>query len=243
MEEPFIRRPTTNSDLNTSVRIRGTRAIYEVYTCKPLYEERLLHMGFARSSNCRFTRNLSNAGDVFAIHSYFAQNLEEMLLQSARLHNVPWDQTLEFILSRVRETQLRWFLYGSVALAIRGIDAKPRDLDLWVSDAQLAGMIFNDVLVEPVTTMTGWIAERGGRAFAGCLFEWLSDVHPEIDDPEPHEHGPIAQQSLEQVYWHGHAIRVPPVALHLSVARRRGLTERVALIQSHMHAERQEPAP
>ena len=224
--------------LQTSVEIRGDRAIYEVRTHDPLYQERLLHMGFALAGEARFTRNLSNVGDVRTTHRNFARHLEEMLLQSARLHSVPWEGTMELFLRRVERTPLRWFLYGSGALAVRGIDIQPGDLDFWVSDSQLAGRIFEDLLVEPVTTMTGWFADYGGRAFAGCLFEWLAGLHPEVDEPTPHEQGFVALRSLESVCWRGWTLLVPPLDLQLSVAEQRGLTDRVARIRAFGSAKR-----
>jgi hypothetical protein len=237
MEKEIEALLTPAADLHTSVEIRGSRAIYEVRTCDPLYQERLLHMGFVRAGEARFTRNLSNAGDVRATHRNFAQDLEEMLLQSARIHTVRWEETLELFLRRVERTPLRWFLYGSGALAVRGIDIQPGDLDFWVSDAQLAGRIFEDLLVEPVTTMTGWVADCGGRAFAGCIFEWLAGLHPEVDEPTPHEHGLVALRSLESVSWHGWTVLVPPLGLQLSVAEQRGLSDRVARIRAFRPAK------
>jgi hypothetical protein len=225
-------RPT--ADLCTSVEIRGDRAIYKVGTSNPLYKDRLLHMGFA-SRKDQFTRNLSASGDVWRIHSNFARHLEEMLLQSARLRSVPWEETLELFLRRVEGTPLRWFLYGSGALAIRGIDVQPGDLDFWVNDAHLAGRIFEDLLVEPVTTITGWIADCGARASAGCLFEWMAGVHPA---PMPHEQGLIAQSRLESVRWRDRIVPIPPLALQLSVTERRGLSERAAKIYTYIASNR-----
>jgi len=228
------RQLTTLPDLSTSVEIRGTRAIYRVRTPNLLYQDRLLHMGFTRAKEAVFTRNLSNSGDIATIHRYFASHLEEMLLQSARLHPVHWEKTLELFLHRVDGTGLQWFLYGSAALAVRGIDINPGDLDFWVDDAQLAGRIFCDLLVEPVTAMTGWVADYGGRAFAGCLFEWLANVHPEVDEPSPHEHGPAARNSLESVTWCGWTVPVPPLAFQLAAAEHRGLIERATSIRAHL---------
>ena len=222
------------ADLRTSVEIRGSRAIYEVRTNNPLYQRCLLHMGFALTGQGYFTRNLSNTGDVSSTHRFFAEHLEEMLLQSARVRPVRWEDTLDLFLRRVDGTPLRWFLYGSGALAVRGINIQPGDLDFWVSDAQLAGEIFKDVLVEPVTTMTGWIADCGGRAFAGCLFEWMAGVHPDVDEPMPHEQGLVALSSLETVRWHNWAVPVAPLVLQLSVAEQRGLTDRVASIRAYL---------
>jgi len=122
-------------------------------------------------------RNLSASGDVWRTHSNFARHLEEMLLQSARLRSVPWEETLDLFIRRVEETPLHWFLYGSGALAVRGIDVQPGDLDFCVNDAHLAGKIFEDLLVEPVTTITGWIADCGARAFAAaCSSGWQAFI-------------------------------------------------------------------
>jgi hypothetical protein len=221
-------------DLWTSVEVRNGRAIYEVRTGDEAYQDRLQHVGFADQGGGRFTRNLSDHGDVAAIHRRFARHLEELLLQSARRRPVPWPDALTLFLDRVEGSRLNWFLYGSGALAVRGLDVDPGDLDFWVDDAELAGEIFEDLLIEPVTEMRGWIADRGGRAFAGCIVEWISQVHPDVDRPSPHEQGPTARGRLEQVAWHGRTVAVAPLDLQLAVAERRGRTELAARIRDHM---------
>lgn len=154
-------------------------------------------------------------------------------MQSARRSPVRWREALEVFLARTEGSRLRWFLYGSGALAVRGIEVGPGDLDFWVDDAQLAGALLEDLLVEPVTAMTGWIADSGGRAFAGCLLKWIAGVHADVDEPEPHEQGPAAAARLEHVRWRGHDVPVAPLDLQLAVNRRRGLTGRVREIQAY----------
>jgi len=216
------------------VAIRRGWAIYEVHTGDPLFQQRLLHMGFAAAAADRFVRRLSATGDVLRTHANFARHLPEMLLQSARRRPARWGETLDVFLERVGGSRLRWFLYGSGALAVRGMDVEPGDLDFWVDDAELAGTLFADLLVEPVTQMTGWIADSGGRAFAGCLFEWIAGVHADVDEPEPHEQGPAAAARLELVRWHGHDVPVAPLDLQLAVNQRRGLISRVQKIQAYL---------
>lgn len=215
------------------MEIRRGRAIYEVHIGDPLYQQRLLHMGFAAAAADRFVRRLSATGDVRRTHANFARHLQEMLLQSARRRPVQWRQALEVFLERVEGSRLRWFLYGSGALAVRGTDVGPGGLDFCVDDAQLAGTLFEDLLVEPVTAMTGWIADSGGRAFSGCLFEWIAGVHADVDEPEPHEQGPTAAARLEHVRWRGHDVPVAPLDLQLAVNQRRGLTSRVQKIHAY----------
>jgi hypothetical protein len=114
--------------LLTSAEIQGNRAIYQVRTGNPLYQDSLVHMGFVSTGEDTFIRNLSAAGDVLRTHRNFAHHLEEMLLQSAHLHTVRWERALDLFVRRVDGTPLRWFLYGSGALAVRGIDIGPGDL-------------------------------------------------------------------------------------------------------------------
>jgi len=39
----------------------------------------------------------------------------------------------------------------AVALAVRGVAIEPGDIDVHVSDSSLAGLLFDDLLVTPVT--------------------------------------------------------------------------------------------
>ena len=97
-----------------------------------------------------------------------------MIRQSARLEPADWETGLAELAGRAEGSGLRWWLYGSGALAVRGLSIKPGDLDVHVSDAALAGRLMADLLVEPVTRMRGWVADAGGRAYAGILIEWLA---------------------------------------------------------------------
>jgi hypothetical protein len=77
------------------------------------------------------------------------------------------------------------------------------------------------------------VAEWGGRAFHGALFEWVANVDPALD-AEPHEQGRAAASRLETVTWCGHRVRVPPLELQLATAIRCGFNERAAKIHQAM---------
>jgi hypothetical protein len=183
-------------DLSTSVELRGDRAIYTVDTTNPRYQQRLAHMGFSHRRRTVPPQPFSHRQRAPYPHELRqsprtnapARRAASPRAVGTRAHGVP---------ARVQGTQLRWFLYGSGALAVRGIDVEPGDLDFCVNDAHLVGALFEDLLVEPVTTMTDWIADQGGRAFAGCLLEWMAGVHPDVDTPTlwraktPHRQGDL----------------------------------------------------
>jgi hypothetical protein len=217
--------------ISTSMELLGDIARFIVNTDNTLYQERLRHMGFQRADATSYRRDLSATPDIKRIHENFARHLEQMVLQSARLSTVRWGEALREFLRRVEGRGLDWFLAGSGALAVRGLDVSPGDLDFVVDDAHATGRLLNDLLVEPVTETRGWIAKRGGRAFYGALIEWVADVDPAVDEG-PHEQGPAAASRLETVQWEGHAIPVTAIDIQLEVSQVRGLDSRTAKIRN-----------
>jgi hypothetical protein len=120
-------------------------------------------------------------------------------------------------------------------MAIRGAPLSPGDLDLVCAaqDAIGLGDVFADELVEPVLAAgADWISEYWGRAFCGARIEWIGGPRPGVDAPLPTDFGPAAAARLETVTWEDWTIQVPPLDLQRAVSLRRGLTDRVALIDS-----------
>ena len=154
-----------------------------------------------------------------------------MVHEAARTKVVNWQQALEGVLARLAGTGIEWYLVGSVALAVRGLDVGPRDVDLVVSarSAHLAVDRFSDALVEPVTEAEGWVARWFGRAYLGARVEWVADVTAHADGLD---FGAPAAARLERVAWRGRELLVPPLELQLAVSEQRGLRERSALIRT-----------
>jgi hypothetical protein len=53
-----------------------------------------------------------------------------------------------------------------------------------------------------------------------------------VDVPLPCDFGPVAASRLETVTWEDWQLRVPPLDLQRAVSQRRGLADRVALIDA-----------
>jgi hypothetical protein len=222
------------SELVTTIERENGRVRFVVASTDPLYQDRLEHLGYLGTGGGRFaTLWFPDSASTSAYFGRFSGSIEQMVLQSARLVPVPWENALLEFLRRVDGSGLHWWLYGSAALAVRGLDLEPGDVDLNVSDAALAGEIFDDLLVTPVLELEGWWAPRIGRAFYGAIVEWLSEPHPELDDPaDPGEQGPFVADLLETVEWRGYRLRIPPLSVQLRTCERRGLRERAQLIRA-----------
>jgi hypothetical protein len=165
----------------------------------------------------------------------FSGSVLAMLRQAARLDPVPWREALRELCDRTGGGRLGWWLTGSAALAVRGAPVEPGDLDLVCSaeEAIWLGEVFADALIEPVAEAgAGWISDLWGRAFWAARIEWIGGPKPSADKPLPSDFGPVAASSLQTVRWEGWPIRVPPLDLQRAVSQRRGLLDRVALIDA-----------
>jgi hypothetical protein len=161
----------------------------------------------------------------------FQRLIEPALRQIAGLDPVPWQEALSEVCRRLGGAGVDWWLTGSAALAVRGLPISPVDLDLVVADADArrVGDLLLDGLIEPVARVD-WFCRWFGRAVLGARVEWVGGVGPGADQPEITDFGPVAAGRLEVVRWEGHEIRVPPLELQRAVSARRGLVERVRLI-------------
>ena len=161
------------------------------------------------------------------------QYAEAMLQQKAGFRPVPWQKALLAFLELVEGERLTWWLRGSAALAVRGLDIAPGDIDLTTDDtgAHKLGALLLDYLVEPVIPVHNWFCNWWGRAFWDVRIEWMGGVNETADQPEVGDFGPQAEQRAETVTWHGYEMLVPPLDLQLAVTERRGLAERASLIR------------
>jgi hypothetical protein len=116
----------------------------------PLYQDRLEHLGYLGIGNDRgATAWFRNSPSVPQYYQRLAASIEQMVLQGARLVALPWDDAVLEFLRRGDGSDLHWWLYRSVALAVRGIAVAPGDIDINVYDPDLAEQIFEDLLITP----------------------------------------------------------------------------------------------
>lgn len=170
----------------------------------------------------------------------FERHIQEIILQRANVHPILWRDSLSAFLEIVEGKKIDWWLGGSAALAVRGINVVPHDIDLVTdeSGALELGEILKDCLVEPVVDCQGWICRLFGKAFLHTEIGWAGAVEESVDIPKPTDFGPAAAQRLETVEWCSYKIRVPPLDLQILTNERRGLTDRVEKIKTAMIQER-----
>jgi len=211
----------------------GGKTCFLVSELDPSYHTAAKDLGFVEEEEGFVRVFEANAPHLDQIFARFVSFAEEMILQDAGARPVPWDKALLSFLERISGEGVEWWLAGSTALAVRGIDLVPRDIDIITDSegAQRLGRVMSEWLVEPVQESHGWIARWFGRAFVHARVEWVGDVEKWVDERGPSDFGPAARAMLQTVRWGGYTIRVPPLEMQLAVCERRGLKDRVQKIQ------------
>ncbi len=223
--------------LSTELRLVGDRAQFLVHTDDAEYRRALADLAFEESDGALVRSFPADAERLHESYLRFKLTLDDVLAQAAGRRLPPWEEALDAVAYRLRAARAEWFLAGSAALAVRGVDVVPRDLDLVVVDAGRAATALADVQVEPVseTRRGAWIARWFGRAYLHARVEWIADVDPAIDVySAPNEYGPLAAARLETVRWGDHELALAPIDVQLAVTERRGLAARAQTIRDFL---------
>lgn len=227
---PLITKANSMKTLRKSI---GTQTYFIISELDPPYYDTVLALKFNQVEDGYAKVFPTASPHLDRCYQNFERYSEEMILQTARVHPAPWEQALLALLEKIEDQDINWWLVGSAALAVRGINVSPRDIDLSVDDegAHKLGEVLLDHLLQPVEAAEDWICNWFGRAFLRTRLEWVGGVDERADTPEISDFGPTAASRRETIFWRGHQLQIPPLDLQLIVSERRGLTERVEKIK------------
>jgi len=223
--------------VSTELRLEGDKGLFVARTDEPDLRRALRALAFTEQHGV-FVRSFpADAPGLHESYVRFKRTVDDVLAQAAGRCLPPWEEALDAVAERLELLRAEWFLVGSGALAARGIEVVPRELDLVVSDPSVAAESFGHAQIEPVSVNRPgrWIARWFGRAFVHARVEWVADVDPAIDTyAAPNDYGPEAASRLEAVRWRDHELQLAPLDLALAVSERRGLTARAAAIRDYL---------
>jgi hypothetical protein len=221
--------------MKTSYRTEGEKTYFLLSDLDPHGQEGVRNLAFTPYEDGLAKAYPTDTPHLEVFYQQFARAAEAMILQSARVQPVPWEAALQALLLRLEGQHIHWWLAGSCALAARGLDVVPGDLDLVTDEvgSHCLAELLGDVLVGPVEDITSWnwIARWFGRAFLHARIEWIGAPISESDQHGVTEFGPAAASQLEVLAFHGYDLRVPSLAIQLAVNERRGLVSRVQKIK------------
>ena len=220
--------------MKTLRKVSGAQTYFVIANVEPRYVEAIRSFVYEETANGFARAYPSNAPYLEQAYRNWQEYTQTMVQQRAGEVPVLWEEAMLNFLHRVEGYPIDWWVTGSAALALRGLDVIPGDIDLITSadDAVRLGKLLVNEIVQPVQDTTGWVGKWFCRSFLGATVEWVGGVNESADAYGVSDFGPVAAGRLETIEWHGHPIRVPPLDLQLAVNERRGRLERAALIRA-----------
>lgn len=176
-----------------------------------------------------FLKQWGNDPDMEIIAGNFITHGVESLEQLLKIRPAPWKQALSAFIEKLVGTGIRWYIHGSAAMAIWGIDVVPRDLNIIfpdLSDFDRVRQLFLAETIYPIELCPGWLMGGLGGLFIhaniGLAFMNATDVLFDMSQ-------------LKEVDWMGEKIAISPLEWQRRDNQNYGRGERVELIKSFMN--------
>ena len=220
--------------------VSGDDVTYRLIDFESFYEEAFRMCYYEKDDDGYFKKFPLSYRYTDQVMSRFEKYAETMFDQLLYRIPVPWENALELFCRRVQNSGLFWWLTGSCASCIRGIDLNPHDVDIMIDSRQcsLVEDLFSQEIIEPLRDTSGWVTKDFGVLFLEARIDIASDPSPKLDYPEPSDCGPSALASLETALWRGYEIKVPPLELQISVNRRRERWQRAEKIAAFLEKDK-----
>lgn len=136
------------------------------------------------------------------------------------------DNAIEWICSVHENNGIKWWLAGSAALYVRGIDVLPHDIDVMTYKTEIEKLqqAFGKYISEPFHHVTNWVVKGFGVVYRQYKIDYAFEPEEWVDGNGRVDFGPYAQAHLEKIKWNGRTISVPPLELHIKSNAARGRT-------------------
>ena len=166
----------------------------------------------------------------------FRKYLPRMVEHFLEQDPLDWETALQETTETLYRHGIRWWLAGSAACSVRGIDIAPHDIDImtYLSEVPKFRDAFARHRFEPFHHVTGWVVKGFGVVYVNGRVDIAFDPEESSDANGILDCGVYASQHLEEVAWNGYRIMVPPVELHIAGNESRGLQKRVELIKAYI---------
>jgi len=225
--------------MKTSSEKHGNEFRFVVSDVPEKLRESLVGDYFTQDGDRYYRAYPADAPHIEASAKVFVANAEKLIGQCYGAEPVDWESALDRFASRLRGKGIEWLLIGSCPLAIRGIDVKPRGVDvvMRLTDFERVRELFANDMINPLMPCDNWVAKAFGVVYLGAPVSIAFGTDDSLDESEPIDSGPYAVAHAEAVTWRGHELRVPPIELSLNINRRRGRHARVQLIEEFIKAQ------
>lgn len=115
-----------------------------------------------------FIKTFDNIPDFSYCAENFSIHGETAIMQKLKLIPSPWKKALDLLLPEMKKLDIDWYINGSAAMALQGIDVAPTDLNIIVanySDFDKVRQHFYKLAIKPFQRCDNWLMSGLGSIF------------------------------------------------------------------------------
>ncbi len=210
---------------------------YVVYDVPEDGQSRLLEGLYWQVENS-FLKLYANVPDMEIIAGNFEKHGVESLEQLLKIRPAPWEQALSALIEKLAGTGIRWYINGSAAMAIWGIDVAPRDLNIMfpdLSDFDRVRQLFLGETIYPIERCDSWVLAGLGGLFVHANIGLAFRNAPDVSQPKELDWMGRDMSQLMEVEWMGRKVVVSPLEWLRRDNQDLGRPDRVELIERFMN--------
>ena len=175
-----------------------------------------------------FIKQYDNVKDFEHCAENFTKYGEIAIKQQLKLLETPWRKALDLFIPEMKKAGVDWYIHGSAAMALWGIKAAPKDINIIVpnySDFDRVREHFYRFAIKPIERCENWVMSGGGEIFMeASIGIWVHNK----------EYEPYDMSKLEKIVYNGENICVSSLEMLKQDNEYFGRPERVALIEKRM---------
>lgn len=115
-----------------------------------------------------FIKTFDNIKDFSYCAENFAKYGEISIKQSLKLIPAPWEKALILLIPEMQKIGVDWYIHGSTAMALWGIDVVPKDVNISIpnyADFDKVRNHFYKLAIQPFERCDNWVACGLGSIF------------------------------------------------------------------------------
>lgn len=116
-----------------------------------------------------FIRVYDNVKDFNYCAENFGKYGEASVKQQFGIIPAPWKKALDFLIPEMKKLGVDWYIHGSTAMALWGIDVEPKDVNVIIpnySDFDKVRNHFLKLAIKPFERCDNWVQSGLGTIFA-----------------------------------------------------------------------------
>jgi AraC-like DNA-binding protein len=115
-----------------------------------------------------FTKSYDNVKDFEYCAENFTRYGETAIKQQLKILATPWEKALDLFIPEIKKLGVDWFVHGSVAKSLWGIDVAPKDVNIIIpnySDFDKVRNHFYKLAIRPIERCENWLMSGHGKIF------------------------------------------------------------------------------